>query len=132
MTVTVQQIALQEDVNPSTVKRWIKNGLPCVRRGRSGRGNGALLNPEVVKAYRREQGSAAPGLPVEEVVRRVADALKDALDIDHCDIRAGIAQADSAAVLIVVWDRLCKAFGVRFQFDAQPAAIRSLMERIVQ
>lgn len=127
--MTVRETAHHFKVDPCTIRRDIQRGCPCIRKGRKGPGNGAILDLDAVATW-RGRASGPPGLTAEEVVQRLAAALWESLGTDHADIRAGISREDAAAALLVVWARCCKNFGVSFKWDAQPEPIRALMREL--
>jgi hypothetical protein len=117
---TVLEAAAQEGVNPATVRRKIQTDVwPCLRRGKRGPGNGAVLDLDAIRQPPR-------GLTPEQF----AAVLRRALSEDHCDIRAGCPRDDAAAVLLIVWERYCSAVGVMFPFDAEPEPIRALKREL--
>lgn len=127
--MTVQAVAKHFSVDASTVRRWITVGCPCVRRGRRGPGHGAVLDLAQVDAWRGRANGPA-GLTPEEVVQKIAEALLEAVEKDHVDIRAGISRADAAAAILVIFERCCKSFGQSFRFDQLPEPIRALAREI--
>ncbi len=38
-------------VRPGTLARWVREGAPCVQRGRRGRGNALLIDPDAVRTW---------------------------------------------------------------------------------
>ena len=63
-----------------SLRRWITEGAPTVRRGRRGRGGGTLLDVEAVSAWRAASQGAA-GRPVDDAdqLRAVLAALPQAI-----------------------------------------------------
>lgn len=43
-------------VTPGTLRRWIDAGAPVARHGTRGRGRCTLIDPDVVRAWQRQQG----------------------------------------------------------------------------
>ncbi len=78
--VTVAEAAARENVPVGTIKRWIREGAPCVRRGRRGRGQCALLNLQELRAWRVAQTGEALLLALaSELPLLLADAATEAL-----------------------------------------------------
>jgi phage terminase Nu1 subunit (DNA packaging protein) len=128
-SASVAEAARFFQVDQATVRRWICQGCPVVRKGRRGPGHGARLNLPVVAAWRgRANGPAGP--TPEEILQRIAVALWECLESDRVDIRAGISREDAAAVLIMAFEACCKNFNVMFKFDQQPEPIRALMREL--
>jgi len=126
---TVYEAAKFFQVDPATIRRWLGRGCPAIRNGRRGPGHGAQLDLPAVEAW-RGQARGPAGLTPEEILQRIAVALRESLEKDHADIRAGISREDAAAALLVIWERSCKNFGVSFKWDAQPEPIRALMREL--
>ena len=124
--MTVQETARHFRVDQVTIRRWIGKGCPYVRKGTKGPGKAAILNLQQVEQWRgRSPGPV--GLSGDAVAQQIANALLDALDKDHADIRAGVSRDDAAAMLVAAWERICKTMGKSYAFDQQPEAIRTLM-----
>jgi hypothetical protein len=124
--MTVQQVAHHLKVDPCTVRRDIQRGCPCIRKGRKGPGRGALLDLEQVEQW-RGRASNTPGLSVEDVLQRIALALGACIERDHLALRVNISREESAAAVIVVWEKCCHVFGKSYPFLQQPEAIRAAL-----
>jgi len=127
--VSVHEAAQHFGVDVVTIRRWLKTGCPCVRRGRRGPGRCALVDLAQVARWRGE-ATVAIGVTVEDALQRIASALCDALMNGQADIRAGIDRASCAAVLVVGFEACCRAFGKSYRFDQLPGAIRTLMSEL--
>lgn len=125
----VAQAARHFSVDESTVRRWIANGCPCVRRGRRGPGLGALVDLQELAQW-RGQSKVLAGLTVEDALQKIASALSSALMSEHADIRAGIDRAACAAVLTVVFEQCCREFGKTYRFDNLPVHIQATMREL--
>lgn len=126
--VSVAQVAKHFDVDCVTVRRWLRSGCPCVRRGQRGPGRGSLLDLQHVAQWRGKARQG--GVTVEETMQKIAVALRATLVADHADIRAGIDRASAAAVLIMAFECACQTFGAAFPFDQLPTPIRTLMHEL--
>ncbi|MGK2926494.1 MAG: hypothetical protein ACSLE2_12835 [Lysobacterales bacterium] len=52
MPVRVPEAATALGVHPATLRRWLRAGAPQARRGRRGRGGGALVDLAALRAWR--------------------------------------------------------------------------------
>ena len=126
MSTTVLKAAEHFQVDPSTIRRDIQDGCPCLRKGAKGPGRGALLDLQQVAEWRaRRRGPA--GLSVEDVLQRIAVTLGECVEHDRLALRVNISREESAAVVIVVWEKCCHAFGKSYPYDRQPDAICAAM-----
>jgi MerR HTH family regulatory protein len=101
---TIAAAAVELGVSTSTVRRWIREGAPCVSPGRAGRGNGARVHVATLRAWAGLGDSA-------EVAKRAAaiDAVPELLARATWSIWLDeIAPGERA------WQR--------FAIDARPAA----------
>ena len=57
--IAVDQAARVLGVTPATVRGWIDEGAPVVRRGRKGRGHSTLVNVAALDAWREARTSAS-------------------------------------------------------------------------
>ena len=124
--VPLSQAAKYFEVDQVTIRRWLKDNCPCIRRGRRGPGQGALLDLQQVAQWRGKTRTPEMQTP-RDAMQTIAKALWQALDEDRADIRAGVSKDDAAAVLIVAWERIGKNMGQTYPFDQQPDAIQTLM-----
>ena len=98
--VAVAEAAAELRVSVPTVRRWIADGAPVVRRGRRGRGQSTLVNPQALLTWR---ASGGPSLAA------AAAALPDL--IGECIVEA-LAQADGlpkqrvVGLLCLAWYRV--------------------------
>lgn len=127
--VSVTQTAKYFSVDAATIRRWLRAGCPCVRRGRRGPGHGALLDLQQVAQWRGNPNR--PGeLTVDPVLSRIAAALCATLMTERADLRAGIDRESAAAVLVAAFERCCREFGKTYRFDQLPQPIRTLMHEL--
>lgn len=126
---SVREVANFFHVDEVTIRRAIRAGCPCVRRGSRGPGNGALLDLQQVAQWRGQTGSSAEQTTAA-ILEKIAVVLLRSLKKNHCDIRAGVQRDDAAVILICAWEDLCQALGGSYAFDRQPAAIRTLMSEL--
>ncbi len=125
---TVAETADHFSVDPSTVRRWIKQpGCPVVRRGRRGPGGGALLDLAAVAAWRGGPVSGPAGFSVDEVMQEIAAGCLATITEAHVDLRLDISKADAAAVVFLVFERIGLRFGRTYRTDEYPAAICALL-----
>jgi hypothetical protein len=76
--VTTATAARAFGKSPATIRRWILQGAPCARRGESGRGRGALLDLEQVRAWRAARAGIADvkhGADLNDTLNRIAKGL---------------------------------------------------------
>jgi len=125
--VTIPQVARHFGVDLSTVRRWIVNGCPVVRRGRRGPGGGAVLDLDAVIVYRGGPVAGRVGFSVDEVMEDVAAALRDAVMRDNLDLRVDITKAQAATACVMLFEQIGKQFGRLVRWDEAPEAIRALM-----
>ena len=133
--VSVRAAAEHFGVDPKTVRSWVRHGCPCVRRGRSGPGRGALLSLFRVEEWRKQR-RARTTLPTESIgadmLDQIATALLKSLSEDSSHIGAGatVTRAEAAAILLSAWERICKTFGKTYRFDVRPPAIQTLRSEL--
>jgi hypothetical protein len=102
MTVTAAAAALE--VRPDTLRSWIRDGAPCVRQGGKGRGHGALVDPDRVRAWRDRVADGAPLVRLDEVslARGLAAALRACSGL-------GITQRQAAMVLAIAFEEIVRS-----------------------
>ena len=87
------------EVSSSTLKRMVKAGAPQARKGRAGRGGGALFDVEAIRAWQRqEQAEDALRVFAAELPERVAVACEEAFKLVE-----GPHKKASADLLAGVW-----------------------------
>jgi len=59
-TVRLSIAARELGKNPSTLRRWIAEGAPCVSPGEPGRGNGALVDLDALRRWRVRESAGPP------------------------------------------------------------------------
>jgi hypothetical protein len=106
------EAALALGVQPRTLARWLAAGAPAVRRGRRGRGGGALVDVRAVRAWRLSC-EAVEHADLEalaaEVPELVADAVAEAFqqtDGPHKRATAGALAGCWYLVTVALLDRL--------------------------
>ncbi|TKB63203.1 MAG: hypothetical protein E8D47_13230 [Nitrospira sp.] len=124
--MTVAEAAEHFDVDKSTIRRWMVQGCPCMRRGRRGPGGGAELDLKAVQHW-RGRTNAATGMTTDEVLPIVATVLWEVVVREHLDIRVGISKEDAAAACVAIFEACGKRFGKSYRFEEQPEPIRALM-----
>lgn len=94
------------NVHPATVRRWLRAGAPQVRRGRRGRGGGALVSVPALQAWRA--GRREPcGASIE---RERADLVILAAEVP--ELLAG-----------AVFEAFCEIEGPRKRLMGEPLAL---------
>lgn len=86
-------------VRPGTLRRWLRQGCPTVTRGRRGRGNAALVDPEAVRQWR---GAGER----ERVFLELADAIPEVLAgaaAESLRLAQGMDKKRLAGVLTAHW-----------------------------
>lgn len=114
-------------VSPSTVRRWIQNGAPCVHPGESGRGHGALVFVDELRRWRSKVTDE------RRVLHRLAEALLDTHLREFHDGKPawealGVREGKAALVLVSAYCRAHATLtGTWPDESAFPAAIEQLM-----
>jgi len=129
--LSINQAAKKLKKTPSTVRRWVAKGCPCVRPGEVGRGKGAILNIPDVIAWRgggqvQKEGDA-------ERLGFIADVLMDSLRRDKIHERIGITSKQTAGLLALVYERYHKnLIKEPVERDKLPEQITQLLAIFVQ
>lgn len=85
-------------IRPGTLRRWIRQGCPA-QRGRRGRGNSTLVNPESVRQWRE----ADPvGVAILEIADALPETLAGAIAQSH-RLAQGIDKRQLAGILAATW-----------------------------
>jgi len=95
--------------SPMTLRRWIKDGAPCVSEGAVGRGHGAIVDLDAIQQWRAAQ--AAPGLVEQSQaiqLDHLAESLWRVFKNDAVAAKVGIAERQAAGVLLLTYERLAK------------------------
>lgn len=100
--VPINKAARELKKSPSTIRRWIQRGCPCVSPGEVGRNKGAVLNLDDVMRWRG--GGVAPANN-DELLSRLAVALLDTIRRDEAYISVGISERETAEILVLVYQR---------------------------
>jgi len=91
--------AAELGVPPGTLRRWVREGAPVVFRGRRGRGQALLVDPEAVRRWRvageREQIALELAGQVPEILAKAA--------ADSLQLAQGLDKARLAGVLAGSW-----------------------------
>jgi hypothetical protein len=111
--VTIRDAARALGVSAPTVRRWLRDGAPVLRRGGRGRGRVALLDVDALAAWRRmrDGGTAHDALVVlaAEIPELVADAMHEAfvlVDGPHKRACAGALAGAGYLAIVALLDRM--------------------------
>jgi len=107
--VSVAQAARVLRKSTMTLRRWIKDGAPCVVLGEVGRNHGGLVDVDAIQQWRASQ--AAPGLTVQAhtiQLDALAESLWRALRNDGVAEKVGISERQAAGLLLLTYERLAK------------------------
>lgn len=103
----VATAAAELGVPPGTVRRWVREGAPVAQRGRRGRGQALLVDPEAIRGWRlageRQQIALELAGQIPEILARAAaESLQLAQGLDKhrlAGILAGAWYLGASAVL---------------------------------
>jgi hypothetical protein len=131
MTVLPLADAARElEVSEGTVRRWLAAGAPAARRGGRGRGRRTLIDPEAVRAWRRQGDDARADLAqalASELPEMVASACVDAY-------RLAPDKRGAAFAAVATWQLVTGALVDRLRVEApalsDPAVIPEAIERL--
>ena len=136
MTGSPQQAAKHFQRDAATVRKWIAQGCPVVRPGRRGPGRAAVLDFDAVRKWRRQFcSSREPHAPRSDgdlgrTLARVAEGFAECVRCDRVEERTGATEAEAAALFILAFERIAKAFGKKYAFDELPEPIRALAREL--
>ena len=100
--ISINKAAKMLGKTPSTVRRWVQKGCPCVRPGETGRGKGAILSLDDVMAWR---GGGHVMASDDERLQFIATVLMDCIKRDEVHLRVDVTQREMAALLVLVFQR---------------------------
>jgi hypothetical protein len=116
------EYAHSRGLSPQTVRRWIRNGAPCARRGRPGPGGETLVDPGALDAWR--------GLCVSSstLLETVATALwdvyfRDAGDGEPAWRSLGIERRRAATLLVLAYRRIARTIAPDVDPMRSPPAV---------
>ena len=105
--VTFAEACDSLEVSSSTLKRMVKAGAPQARKGRAGRGGGALFDVEALRAWQRqEQAEDALRVFAAELPERVAVACEEAFRLVEGPHKRPSADLLAGVWYVVVYDLL--------------------------
>ena len=104
--LSVRAVAEHFGVDPSTVRRWIQKGCPCISLGSVGRGRGSRLDLEAVSRWRVSQLVPTVAHRREDDVLLVIEtALLDSLKYDDLANRIKCSESQSALAVMIIFER---------------------------
>jgi len=103
-TLPLPAAAAELEVRPDTLRSWIRDGAPCVRQGGRGPGRAALVDPDLVRAWRDRGAGDGPLVRLDEgsIARGLAVAYRACSGI-------GITQRQAAMVLAITYDAIVRS-----------------------
>ena len=104
--ISITKAARALNRTPSTLRRWVQKGCPCVRPGEVGRGKGAILNLQDVITWRG--GGGVFQASDDERLEFLAGVLMDVLRRDEIHERIGIEASEMAGMLVLIYERYHK------------------------
>jgi len=110
--VSIAEAARQLGVVDATVRRWVREGAPCVELGSVGRHNGSRVNVAALVAWRGSGGKfCSTDRNQDELLMTIAGALRDTLlrdagEGESAAVLLGIDRGRAAALLIVAYERI--------------------------
>lgn len=96
--VPISEAAIELEVPPGTLRRWVREGLPVVRRGRPGRGHSTLIDVNAARAWR--DGENCEDMVVTlaaEIPELMASAIWDVHKLSNGPHHGQVANALAAA-----------------------------------
>jgi hypothetical protein len=112
--VPIRQASLMLGVSEPTLRRWIRNGAPCLQLGSAGRGKGSIVDIDAIRLWQARR-HGVHGV-ANELLPQIAEALSDVLKRDGGDgrpahLRLGIAPRAAAELLTAAYGRISRAVG---------------------
>ena len=104
--IRINKVARTLKKSPSTIRRWVQHGCPCVRPGEVGRGKGAILNLNDVITWRG--GGQAQKLSDDEHLAFIAGVLMDCFRRDAIHEPIGVTVNKMAGMLVLIYERYHK------------------------
>lgn len=135
MAVPFHQATDELQVDPATLRRWLRKGAPQVRRGRRGRGGGALLDVAAIRAWRNRTAVQASSISARALAAEIPELLAGAAMESFHAVTAPQKRA-IAGVLAAAWyvsacalrDRLALLDPTIPEIDALPEQIAHLRD----
>jgi hypothetical protein len=94
-------------VDPSTLRRWVAAGCPCLEEGTVGRNHGAILDLDVVSRWRAERHDAVSVQRQNaDLLAIIASALIDSLKRDGAHKRVDITEGQASGLLALAYKRI--------------------------
>jgi len=97
--VKIATAAAELGVPPGTVRRWVREGAPVVSRGRRGRGQALLVDPEAIRGWRmageRQQIVLELAGQIPEILARAAT--------ESLQLAQGLDKHRLAGILAAAW-----------------------------
>jgi hypothetical protein len=104
--VSIAEASRELDVEPATVRRWLREGAPCARPGGRGPGRGALVVVEDLQRWRER----SPEVVMQKVAAAIVDTLRrDAGEGEPAHRTLGIRAPAAAALLAMAFERIHRA-----------------------
>lgn len=135
MAAPFRQAAHELQVHPATLRRWLREGAPQVRRGRRGKGGAALIDVAAIRAWRGQGAASATTIPARVLAAEVPELLASAI----CEVFHAIDGPHKRAcadVLAAAWysgacalrDRLAEIDPAIPEIDELPEQIAHLRD----
>lgn len=133
--VPIKQAASVLGVAPATVWRWIGLGCPVARRGRRGRGGGALLIPGDVEAWRRARAGSGAADVLRAFAGQIPELVADGVVAAFRDAE-GPHKRQLAGSQVACWYSVCCAITDRLRADgievSDPSSLPAGIEQLRQ
>jgi hypothetical protein len=125
--IKIEQAAEALGVAPATVRRWVREGAPCIELGTAGRGKGSLVDLAELRRWRAggALGERSDREQLEHLPRMLLDFWRRDSGLDgpaHRDL--GISDRAAAAYLDVLFQYICR------RLDQEPADLPPEIERL--
>lgn len=121
-------------IRPDTLRKWIRQGCPCLALGEIGRGHSSEVDPEAAKSWRAQR--AVPSLDTtrhDDTLHRIAVALYDCIKRDHLAACARITEQQAYLIAVKIYERIyCNLHQKQLTRDKLPSELKMFIANYLE